>query len=157
MQPNVGCRLLKPYQTLQLNAIKSQLTTFRLRGNTQRNEGHARKVALESWLKKMMRGSVMRPIQKIKVILISVDRQQCWCVIIGYDAFLQIATSSREHCMEVCLTTADCKWITFDVVHSGCFLFTDCPTLDDSQPTYISSSVNCQGQTSEYLKPSKLL
>ena len=61
----------------------------------------------------------------------------------------QADARSSEECHDLCHLTPDCGWFSFDAFPSTCFIFQDCPTLDESAQSCISSSAKCKGKTSK--------
>jgi hypothetical protein len=66
------------------------------------------------------------------------------------EKFLQEELGSPEDCHDLCHSREDCRWFSYDFLVSGCFLFKDCPTLDESCTSCVSSSANCKGKTSKF-------
>ncbi len=61
---------------------------------------------------------------------------------------IKVPSVSSDECFDICLSTSDCKWFTFDSVPSACYLFENCPTLDETCISCVSSTDKCRGKTS---------
>ena len=68
-------------------------------------------------------------------------------VRLKFESF-QTPLSSPEECQVLCSNTTDCNWFSFNHPLSACFLFSSCPTLDETCLTCVSSSTKCNGKTS---------
>ena len=76
----------------------------------------------------------------------------------GYNnSHFQVDAGSSEECHDSCQSFEGCGWFSYDAFPSLCFLFKDCPTLDESCESCVSSSALCKAKTSKnqmiYLKP----
>lgn len=63
---------------------------------------------------------------------------QCQGVQIHYEP-----VASKDHCLLLCRNSTGCKWYTHDTTTTLCFLYSTCPTLDESCGTCMSGESGC--------------
>lgn len=60
-----------------------------------------------------------------------------------------------EECLGLCNSTIGCRWITFHTEANECILFKNCPTIDESCKSCVSSERRClQSQPTTTISPS---
>lgn len=52
-----------------------------------------------------------------------------------------------DDCLNVCESSVDCHWITYEVGSGYCVGFSDCTTVSDACSSCITSEVECPGLT----------
>ena len=54
------------------------------------------------------------------------------------------AAQSKEECLGLCKSMIGCGWFTFREPSSPCFLFKDCPSIDETCDSCISGERRCK-------------
>ncbi len=48
-----------------------------------------------------------------------------------------------DDCLNLCKNDGDCSWFSFDPQRNVCFLFKDCPSLDEACQDCVSGEKGC--------------
>ncbi len=54
-----------------------------------------------------------------------------------------VASTSADQCLQLCNSTASCRWFTFQSEAAKCILFQSCDALDDSCSACVSGERRC--------------
>ncbi len=55
-----------------------------------------------------------------------------------------------DACQQACKTNEDCQWFSYDTDGGACYTFNDCPSMDSTCATCLSSQKQCWSNSSQY-------